>query len=100
LTQNKKSGEKSNILFEVVFSKQCQFEANDIEIIWDESFPAQKFPQVSSVPPMKNKELKSMLRNQENPCKIARNCHSPNNTISRIQLVNDFSFQSFLGIRP
>ena len=28
-----------------MFSKQCQFKPSEIEIIWDESFPAQKFPE-------------------------------------------------------
>lgn len=97
LTQNKKSGHKSNIMFEVVFSKHCQFKAEDIEIIWDESFPAQKFPQVSSIPQMKNREIKSMLRARESmPCKLSGNCHSTNSSISRIQLVNDFPFQGEL----
>ena len=45
LTQNERSGSKSLIVFEVMFSKQCQFKPNEIEIIWDESFPAQKFPE-------------------------------------------------------
>ena len=45
LTQNERSGSKSLIVFEVMFSKQCQFKPSEIEIIWDESFPAQKFPE-------------------------------------------------------
>ena len=45
LTQNERSGSKSFIVFEVMFSKQCQFKPSEIEIIWDESFPAQKFPE-------------------------------------------------------
>ena len=50
LTQNKRSGSHSMITFEAVFNSKCNFTSEDIGIVWDESFPAQKFPQVSSLP--------------------------------------------------
>ena len=45
-----KSGTHSTISFEAIFNSKCNFTEKDIKIDWDESFPAQKFPQVSSLP--------------------------------------------------
>jgi len=62
LTQNKKTGKKSAIRFEAIFNSKCNFTAADVKIDWDESFPAQKFPQVSSLPVLDSRSLKTILQ--------------------------------------
>lgn len=57
LTQNKRSGSHSMITFEAVFNSKCNFTSEDIGIVWDESFPAQKFPQVSSLPVLNSRRF-------------------------------------------
>ena len=49
-SNHSKSGTHSTISFEAIFNSKCNFTEKDIKIDWDESFPAQKFPQVSSLP--------------------------------------------------
>ena len=67
LTQNKKTGKKSAIRFEAIFNSKCNFTAKDVKIEWDESFPAQKFPQVSSLPVLDNQSLKTILQSKRKP---------------------------------
>ena len=64
LTQNKRSGSHSMISFEAVFNSRCNFTSEDIGIVWDESFPAQKFPQVSSLPLINTRRLKDILQSK------------------------------------
>lgn len=61
LVQNKMIT-SNQISFFVEFSDVCTFEPEDINIIWNESFPAQSVPQLSSfpsqIPPLKEEEAK------------------------------------------
>ncbi|CAK8689570.1 uncharacterized protein LOC143459273 [Clavelina lepadiformis] len=39
-----------NIVFLATFNEVCRFDVSDIQVIWDESIPANAFPQLSSFP--------------------------------------------------
>lgn len=66
LTQNKLTNFYDHkITFDAVFTDACQFTADQVEILWDESFPAGLFPQVSSIPSSRGVELKQFVRDVE-----------------------------------
>ena len=49
LSQNELT-KSDEIVFSIVFTAICHFTSDDIKIMWDESFPAGMFSQVSSIP--------------------------------------------------
>ncbi|CAG5099023.1 Oidioi.mRNA.OKI2018_I69.XSR.g16181.t1.cds [Oikopleura dioica] len=66
--------------------KKCEFKKSDIDIVWDESFPSQKFPQVSSIPHMNRRQISEIVTDFKHKSgSIARNSETMQNDAVRPQ---------------
>ena len=68
LSQNELNNlEDDSIFISAVLNKKCQFSLGDVEILWNESFPAMDFPQMSSMPNLFGADLVSFTNDRNWP---------------------------------
>ena len=48
---------KNSIFISAVLTESCRFSLDQVDVFWNESFPAKEFPQISSIPSLSGKDL-------------------------------------------